>query len=393
MDLNKEGEKLRGEIRLFLDEHGQLAREKGIGGEEYAQQLYTKIGEKGWLGLGIPEKYGGAGGTFAEFTILQDELLAAAPEPVSTAALLVGIVVPPILAHGGDEIKRRFLPAIAGGKVKVCLGCTEPEAGSDTSNVQTRAVLEGDKYIVNGTKLYNDAYGYDYMLTTVRTDVKAPKEDGISMLLIDLKTPGIEIIPIWMFWTPNYRRNEVHFDDVEVPSANLVGDENRGWHYLVTTLRDYEWVQSGNIAQLHIEENFQLLVDFVKKTKQDGRVLSEFPSIRHTLADLATDIEVAKLFYQYGVWLLSKGVSSGMAPAMAKLYTTGMAQRLYDAMINITGEYGQLERTPAAKKWIPMRGRAAVYYKFVSSWSIAGWSSEMQRDDIASRGLGLPSYL
>ena len=383
----EEQEEFRKEVREFLAAEREKVRKQPR--QEFPYQFYSDLGKMGWLGICFPKEYGGQERSLIFQMLLLDELLIGAPEPVWTAAYMVSVAGAGIIAHGSEEFKKRFIPPMIRGEIKVCAGYTEPDTASDMTNVQVRAIEDGNDFIVNGTKLYNDAYLYEYALTLVRTD-PVPGEKGTSFLMIDLSSPGVTINPIWTMW--GYRRNELNFADVRVPKRNLMGERGKGWYYLVTTLKEAEWRVHPTVAQM--KENFDLLVDYVKKNKHQGKWLREIPSVRHTLADLALDLQIAELLYYRTFWRHDKDNNRELKPtvesAMGKLYVGLLNQRLYEAMIDITGQYGQLARTGEAGRLTPMRGYPAVFYQYATSQIVAGFTSEMQREHIAAIGLGLP---
>jgi alkylation response protein AidB-like acyl-CoA dehydrogenase len=319
--------------------------------------------------------------------IFLDELNVGAPEPVWTASLILGIAAPMILHHGSEADKKKWLPPMAQGKMRVAVGCTEPDAGSDVANVQTRAVEDGNDFIVNGTKLYNDAYKYHYLISSVRTETKGPKEEGVSVLMIDLNAPGVTISPMWTMW--GFRRNEVALEDVRVPKKNIIGEKNKGYEASFHTARNAEWPHMGSPTE--IKGSFNTIVDYVKQATHKGKPLSEMPSLRHQLAELALELELAELIYYRALWLEEQGLPSAAAGAMTKLYTAQLHYRIHNAMIDVTGQFGQLARARSGegRRLAPMRGLSPIMFQYGAAQTIAGWSAEMQRNRIAA-GLGLP---
>ncbi len=384
----EEQQKFRSEVREFLAQEREKV--KGAPREAFPYQFYRDVGKTGWLGISFPKEYGGQGRSLILQMILLDEFLVGAPEPVWTSGYLISCAGAGIVAHGSEEFKKKFLPPLFNGEIKVCLGYTEPDTASNMTNVQTRAIEDGDYFIVNGTKLYNDAYLYEYCLALVRTDPKVPGEKGTGFLMIDLNSPGVTVNPIWCMW--GFRRNEINFEDVRVPKSNLMGERGKGWYYLATTLKEAEWRVHPTVAQM--KQNFDMLVDYVKKTKREGKLLSEIPSVRHTLADLVVDLQIGELLYSRAYWVHDQNNNKELEPsaesAMAKLYVGLVNQRLYEAMIDITGQYGQLARTGEARRLTPMRSFPAIFYQYATSQIAAGFTSEMQREQIAAVRLGLP---
>src|SRR6188474_3848168 len=230
----EEQEALRKEIRAYFEKlltpeiRAALAKEHGVGATH--RKVVRQMGADGWLGIGWPKQYGGQGRSAIEQFIFFDESMrAGAPVPMLT----LNSVGPTIMAFGTDEQKADYLPRILSGDIHFCIGYSEPGAGTDLASLQTRAVRDGDEYVINGQKMWTSlASDADYCWLAVRTDPEAPKHKGISMLIVDLKsTPGITIEPLHLL--SSHDINAVYYDNVRVPAENLVGGENNGWSLIV----------------------------------------------------------------------------------------------------------------------------------------------------------------
>jgi len=294
------------------------------------------------------------------------------------------MVGPTLIAVGSEEQKREFLPRILKGEIVFCLGYTEPNAGSDLANCQTTAVADGDDYIINGQKLFTSFAGQaDYAWMTVRTDPNAPKKHrGLSMFIVDMKTPGITVGKLDTMW--DYPLYEVFFDNVRVPKTAVVGELNQGWYYLTTAL-DHERVFMGATVAQH-RRLFEDLVQYAKETHHNGKPLSKDPIIRQRLAQLAIDLEIARLFGYRVAWLLGRGIVPFSEASITKVFTSELERRLANTAMQILGLHGQLEREPRA----PFNGYMEWEYRFSLMMAIGGGSNEIQRIIIAIAGLGLP---
>jgi alkylation response protein AidB-like acyl-CoA dehydrogenase len=294
------------------------------------------------------------------------------------------MLAPTLMIHGTEEQKREYLPPIARGEVQWCQGYSEPESGSDLASLQTRAVADGDDFVINGAKIWtSSAHRADHIMVLTRTDPDAPKHRGISFLLADMKTPGIEVRPI-INMANDHNFNMVIFDNVRVPKKNLVGEYNRGW-YVGATLLDFE--RSGVEYSAGAKRMVEELVEFSKTRKRKGRYLSEDPVVRHQLADLAVDVEISRLLSYNIAYMQSQGLVPNKESSMGKVFGTELQQKVARTGMKILGLYGQLEPD---SKYAALQGRLEKSYMTSVSATIAAGTSEIQRNIIASRGLGLP---
>ena len=341
------------------------------------------LSEKGWVAPHWPKEYGGAGMTPMEQFLFNQEM-AEASAPLAASIHGVAMLGPTLIVHGTDEQRREHLSKILSGEVVWCQGYSEPGAGSDLASLQTRAVRDGDEYVVNGQKIWTSgAQTADWVFALVRTDPEAPKHRGISFLMIDLKSPGLSVRPIInMAWGDDL--NETFFEDVHVPAKNLVGEENRGW-YVGMTLLDFE--RSGISNAVGSRRNVADLVAATTGDHRDRARLDE-SSVRAELADRFIETEVS---YQFSLRIVSMQ-NSGLIPnheaSSGKLFNSEVTQRIARTGTKVFGLYGNLwdAKDPRA----PMA--ASYTHSYVNSLpsTIAGGSSEIQRNIIATRGLGLP---
>ncbi len=344
---------------------------------DFQRQFNKRLAQKGWIAPAWPKEYGGLGASHIEQMIFSEEL-AYHRAPNGQRVFGVGMIGPTLIVHGTDEQKREHLPRITSGEVCWCQGYSEPGAGSDLASLQTRAVRDGDDYVINGQKIWTSgAHVSDWIFLVARTDPEAPKHKGISFLLADMKTPGITVRPL-INLPGKHEFNEVYFEDVRVPRRNLVGQENNGW-YVAMTLLDFERSSVGVSAS-----GRRTIEELTAFAREQGGV---DPITRTRLAELAIEIEVARMMSYRVAWMQQSGLHPSYEASMVKVFATEMMQRLYNVGLNMLRGYGQL--TPDSK-WAPLLGRIEQGYLWNVAPTIYSGSNEIQRNIIATRGLGLP---
>jgi alkylation response protein AidB-like acyl-CoA dehydrogenase len=384
-----EQEALRQELRAFLREalppDWKVENDReAMTPEQFAfsQQFARKLGERGWLTMSWPEQYGGRGASHIEQLIYTEEMAyAGAPLGFQFGVQLVG---PTLMVWGNEDQKQRFLPPISRSEVFWCQGFSEPGAGSDLASLQTRAERQGDDYIINGQKIWTSEGQYaDWMILLARTDTEAPKHRGISYFLVDMRSPGISLHPLINLMN-SHAFNQVYFDNVRVPAANRVGEENRGW-YVATTTLDFE--RTGISRVIWALRQFEELTAFVKDARGRGHAWARTDALAYKLADLRIEFEIAKMLCYRVAWLQTKGVIPNYESSMAKMFGSELNKRFGATAVNVLGLAGQLE---PGSPWAPLQGRIERTYMAGLSYTIAGGTSEIQRNIIAQRGLGLP---
>ena len=382
--LSESEERLRAEVCRFLTEelgttHTSEPRPMPSGYLP-ARDFERKLGERGWLALSWPPEFGGGGRPVAEQFIVEEEV-ALHGGPASDAIARV-IVAPLLMAKGSEEQKRRYLPQLAVGETTFCLGYTEPESGSDLASLQTRAIADGDDYVVSGRKVYTSgAADSDYCWLAARTDPDGPKHAGISVLVVPMRSPGVEVLPLLnMMGEPWF--NEVIFDSVRVPRGELVGGENRGWEVLTSALG----VERITIYRAFV--HMRMLWSLVRRAREgrEGERSWDDPKVRQRLAELATAFQVARLLLWRAIGLHERGEEFRAQAAMVKLFNTELAQRVYGTGMELLGPYAALIGGRRAL-W-----EGAVPHEYLSAVqeTIGAGTSEVQREIIALRGLGLP---
>ena len=291
---------------------------------------------------------------------------------------------PTLMIHGSEEQKKTHLPSVANGDIQWCQGYSEPESGSDLASLSTRAVRDGDEFVINGGKVWTTmAHRADWIMLLTRTDPDAPKHRGISFVLVDMKSPGVTVRPI-INMAGGHEFNQVTFDDVRVPRANVVGDADRGW-YVAVTLLDFE--RSGIDYSAAARRMLDDVREFATETKRNGQPLIEIPWVRSLMADRYIDCEVARLMAYNVAYMQSQDLIPTKEASMSKVFGSETVQRVTEASLDILGQYGTLGRED---KWAPLKGRVQEHWMNAFAGTIAAGTSEVQRNIIAGRGLGLP---
>ena len=375
---------LRSEVREFLKETvpSGPGPARPTSQENWPEQLafLHKLAAKGWVAPAWPKEYGGLSWSHIQQMIFTEEL-SYAGAPDAGRVFNVGMIGPTLIVHGTDAQKREHLPKITSGEVVWCQGYSEPGAGSDLASLQTRAVRDGDDYVVNGQKIWTTgAHHADWCFLLVRTDPEAPKHKGISFLLVDMKTPGINVRPI-VNMAGYHEFNEVFFEDVRVPVANRVGEENNGW-YVAMTLLDFERSTVASIAAN--QRTLELLAGYVRKHRPGG---SYAAVLRHRVADMWIANETGRLLSYRTAWMQESGRVANYEASVIKVFATELAARITNFGVNLLGPMGELEPD---SKYAEFDGIMEKGHLSNVSPLIYSGSSEIQRNIIATRGLGLP---
>ncbi len=370
---------LRQEVpdRMKVRTLGEIESEEG---RAFGRAFKEKLRERGWMAISWPREYGGQARPAIEQLLYAWEMSYYHMSPDTPGLSVVG---PTILHFGTEEQKREWLPKIARGDIGFCLAYTEPNAGSDLASLQTRAVRDGDEWAINGVKVFTSgAHRADYAWLAARTDPAAPKHKGISMFIVDMKSPGITIHPL--ITLADYRTNLTYWDNVRVPASRLVGEVNRGW-YLAAAALDFERIALFPWGRLEFE--YDELVRYCKETARRGRPLSKDPDVRRMLAALSIEVQALKLLSVRAAWLIAKGRIPNYEASMLKMFATEFQQRLGNAGMRIAGLYGLLVKgSPRAAQ----DGLLNYRYRYAVMPTFGGGSSELMRNIIAQRGMGLP---
>src|SRR5947199_1399174 len=383
---SEEQEQLRRELRAYYDklltpevEEG-LARGHGIG--PVNREVVRQMGEDGWLGIGWPKEYGGQGRSAIEQFIFFDESMrAGAPVPMLT----INTVGPTIMDFGTDEQKAEFLPKILKGEIHFCIGYTEPGAGTDLAALTTKAVRDGDEYVINGQKMFTSlAGGADYCWLAVRTDPEAKKHKGISMLIVPMDTPGIKLMPMDLM--SEHDINQVFYDDVRVPATALVGGENNGWGLITNQLnRERVTLCSSGIIERALTDTRR----WAQETKlADGRRVIDQEWVQVNLARVHAKLEFLRLANWRVAWLAQSGAALNPADASTiKVYGTEFYMEAARLLMEVMRDQATLQGdSPGAV----VRGRVERMLRGMHILTFGGGTNEMQRDLIAIFGLNMP---
>ena len=375
------------ELERFLQEH-QSPEVMDRHPEQLSQTVDTPpkrafmraLGERGWLGMSWPREYGGAErpGIY-DFVLTEALSRYGAPQPGKG----VGIVGKTLIRHGSEKLKQYFLPRIIRGEIEFAIGYSEPNAGSDAASMQLRAEKAPGGWKLNGQKIWTtSAHFADWYWVGARTDPQAKKHAGITLFLIEMNHPGLTIRPTWTIG--DERTNEVFFDDVFVSDDFVVGELNRGWTYICEAL-DLERFAMMPVGPL--EMKVEALCSWVATAERDGRPLRQDPVVRRAIAGILAQLEVARGLQRRVVSEAVKGRVPTVESSMYKAYMTELGKRVANQALDIMGPAGQLR---AGEAEAPLGGRFERSYRYTVVDTIGGGTSEIQKNVIARRGLGLP---
>jgi alkylation response protein AidB-like acyl-CoA dehydrogenase len=380
-----EQEAMRSELRAYYDKLldpatvAELGAAHGIG--ESPRRIWKQMCADGWAGIGWPKEYGGQGRSAIEQFIFFDESMrAGAPVPMLT----LNSVGPTIMAFGTDEQKQDYLPRILSGDIHFCIGYSEPGAGTDLASLQTRAVRDGESYVINGQKMWTSiSKDADYCWLAVRTDPEAAKHKGISIIIVPMDTPGITLSPLHLLGTHDI--NAVFYEDVVVPAANVVGGENHGWK-LITNQLNHERVTL--FASGVMDRALTEVTEYAQETKlPDGRRVIDQEWVQHNLARLHAKVEVVRLMNWQVAWEATQGVLDIGHCSALKVFGSELNMEGYQLLMEIVGPVSYLEPdAPGAVLHSRLQSgtRGSIILTF------GGGVNEMQRDLISQFTLGLP---
>jgi alkylation response protein AidB-like acyl-CoA dehydrogenase len=390
-DFSPEQQAFADEVERFLDENDDpdvfdLTRENmaQIVDTPKRRAFMASLGERGWLGMTWPKEYGGSEGEGVYEYLLNERLAGRGGPQIGKG---VGIIGKTLIAHGNDFLKQKFLPMILRNEVEFAVGYSEPNAGSDAASMRLKAErTERDGktgWVLNGQKTWTtSAHFAEWYWLGTRTDPD-DKHRGITLMLVPLDQPGVEIRAIWTMG--DERTNEVFIDDVFVPDEYVVGEVGRGFQYISQAL-DLERFTMFTYSP--IKARLDLLVDHVRTATRDGDAVRDDPVVRARIARLSTEAEVARVL---GLRFVAKSLKGGAAPTAEastyKLFATEFSKKLADASMDLAGPGTQLR---VGTEDAPMKGRAESTYRYTVLDTIGGGTSEVQKNIIARRKLGLP---
>lgn len=384
IDLTDEQRALQAELRAYFSELMTPERRAASGGESMGpvyREIIRQLGRDGWLGVGWPKEYGGQGrGPVEQLIFLEEAARAEAPIPFVT----LNTVGPTIAERGTEEMKQRFLPGILAGEIHFAIGYSEPGAGTDLAALQTRAVRDGDEFVVNGQKVFTTgAHDAEFIWLACRTDPDAPKHKGISILVVDTKSPGFSSTPIWT--VGGGHTNATYYEDVRVPVSMLVGEENQGWK-LITTQLNFERVALGPSAGIF--RDLEAVTAWAKETRDAaGRRIIDREWVRLNLAKVRAKAEVAELFNWRVASLQERGMLNPADASAMKVYGTELLIESLRLLMEVLGAEATLQQhAPGAV----LGGSLEQAYRGAIVGTFGGGVNEIQREIIGMAGLKMP---
>ena len=355
--------------------------------QEFTRWWHKKLHDAGYIGIAWPKEYGGRGATIMEQVIFNEEM-AKRRAPPGVGGLGVGWAGPTIMAAGSEEQKKRFLPKILGGDEVWCQAFSEPEAGSDLANSQTRAVEDGDDYVVNGQKVWTTGgMRADWAILLAKTDFdpNTPRHRSFSYFLMDMHAPGVTVRPLREM-TGNAAFGETFLDNVRIPKNLMVGPKNGGWYISMGTL---EFERSNSSSAIQSLNTITSLIELAQKTERNGHPLSKDPLTRQKIAQFYIESNVGKYIGLRALTRQLRGQTPGPESSVGSLLAMELGQRIEDFAMYLEGPYSQLVRGSKhainngmwQRSFLASRGR-----------TIMTGTSEIKRNIIAQRTLGLPRY-
>ena len=350
---------------------------------KFSLAWHRKMHEGGWVGVNWPKEYGGRGATLEQMVVYNEEMVRAhAPGIVNgLGTMLVG---PTLMHWGTEEQKKRFIPKILSAEEIWCQGYSEPRSGSDVAALNTRAIEDGDYFIVNGQKVWTSgADRADWCILLVRTDPEAPKHKGISYLLVDMHSPGVTVRPLVQM-TGGKGFNEVFFEDVKVPKKNLVGEKNQGWQVAVTTLM---FERSSIAAMRDMMSSVRDLAQLAKAIPRNGGRAWDDGTVRQKIAGFAIEASALRYGNLRQLTRRLKGLPPGPEGSAGKLAASDLNLRMAKYAMEMLGPYSQFEH---GSECALENGRWSYRMLSARAMTIAGGTSEIQHNIIGERVLGLP---
>lgn len=380
---NEDHELFRQSVRRFIEKEIVPHTEAWETERRIPVSIFKRMGELGFLGLLYSEEYGGVNADFWFSVVFLEELARCGMGGFSTAVSVHQFMaINHISKAGSAELKQNYLrPAIAGEKV-AALGITEPNTGSDVSAIQTTAVRKGDEFVINGSKTFisNGTYG-DFITLAVKTQSDAgPAQNGLSLLVVDLEEEGVSRTKLNKMGWHSSDTAEIKFDDVRVPVENLIGRENFGFYYLMESLQ-LERLVASIMAVSGAQWALEQTLHYLNEREAFGRKIGKFQAIRHKIADIATEIEVAREFVYSTCWKFTQGEVAVKECSMAKLFTSEMQKRVIDTCLQFFGGYGYMEDYPICRA-----------YRDARVGTIAGGTSEIMREIISKMVVDAVGY-
>jgi len=376
----------RDEVRAFIAAYvddqlkAEYSREHDLGRGPKVREFYRAMAERGWNATTWPAEHGGLQMSSVNRLILMDELAYAGAPRLEYAA---HNLAPIIMRHGTDANQKMWLPKIRSGSINFALGYSEAEAGTDLANLRTTAVLQDGQWVINGEKTWNSrAHVSSHEWLLARTDPSLGRHRGLSIIVVPLDAPGIEIQPLWTWG--DERTNLVFFDDVRVPADHLIGEENAGWSYVVEALSNERAAigVSGDVRRL-----FDEFVAYCRNATRSGRPLATDSDVRRVVAELTAEVEMQRLMCFEIASRADRGEDTTVAGTMLKIWTSELRAKIADTAMSVQDMAGQLD---SADPQAPFGGLAEAAYRWAPIHRFGGGANEVLRDIVAQQGLGLP---
>ena len=379
----QEQEALRAELRDYYSElltpEIRRALHAGRGVGETQRAVVRQMGADGWLGIGWPKEFGGQGRSDIEQFIFFDESMrSGAPVPMLT----INTVGPTLYRNGSTEQKEFFLPKILKGEIHFCIGYTEPSAGTDLASLTTRADRDGDEYVINGQKVYTSlASDADFIWLAARSDQEVSKHKGLSIFVVDMKTPGIKVDPMTLL--SSHDINTTFFDDLRVPASTVVGNPGDGWA-LITNQLNHERVTLCSVGML--SGAYEACVDWARSTRMpDGKRVADQEWVQVNFAKIRAGLEYLKLLNWKVAWASDHGPLDVADASSIKVYGTEFYLESVRMLMEILGPRGYLSAdSPSAV----IGGRLENLYRSLLILTFGGGTNEVQRDLIGLFGMG-----
>jgi alkylation response protein AidB-like acyl-CoA dehydrogenase len=378
LTLSPEEEAFRDELRSWLDANDPGREPEGDeAGFEFRRDWQKALYEAGWAGLSWPQEYGGRGATLIEQAIFNEEIVRAqAPQMVNVLGLAMG--GPTVIAHGTDEQKQRYLQPILSAEEIWCQGFSEPDSGSDLASVKTRAVRDGDEWVVTGQKVWTTlAHHSKWCMLVARTDSDVPKHKGLTYFLLDMEQDAVQVRPLRQI-TGESEFNELFLEEARIPDENIVGGEGNGWNVAITTLM-HERATLAFGLQVGVQIALRELMEKARATKVNGGTASQDPVLRQRLAQLYIEAEVLRLNAYRGLTAQMKYGVPGPEGSLGKWHWSEVNQSLTELAMDIAGPRAQLDDGEWTYRFLRARAN-----------SIEGGTTEILKNIVAERVLGLP---
>lgn len=389
-ELTDEQQQLQREVVAYLDKHitpeleaELLASQEGGGPDTHPHycQFMKQLGRDGWLGLGWPKEYGGQAKNAIDQYIFFDTIFGYHRVPIPMLAL--NAIGPTIMRAGTQAQKDRFLPPLLKGELNIAVGYTEPGSGSDLASLQTKAVRDGDDYVINGQKVFTSlAHHCDYIWLAARTDPNVKKHKGISIFMVDINTPGITVNPLRTMG--GFRTNVTFYDNVRVSKEYLIGEENKGWSYINSQLA---MERIGLVPHSRMRRILEEMIRWTKNTSIDGRRVFDEPWVKEKLADLSAKTEVLKLFNFRAAWMITQGIEPFAEASMTKVYGSELFQNVAGTCMDIMGLIGGMQPPSDIS---PAQGQFQRDFVALRLLTFGGGANEVLKDLIAIMALGMP---